>query len=225
MATTLQQIQDRAVSWSIANGAASLVEDTALIIHQIAVQERALFDRAASLNSYYYAVLTTAASTNAAANRTLDLTTVAPTTAPVRRLLLVKLPNGTELNQVDLRDKDAEFAPRFFLRGRSVVEVGSEWSAATEAVTLTLEYMKGPAPLSTTGALTQTISLEDDFADLLELRLAWFLAHSDVGRDTPELERLEEKLAERMIAYDTMLAAYSGETARRFNIPTKRTQA
>ncbi len=51
MATTLQQIQDRAVAWSSANGLQTLVSNRAEIINRIAVDERRLFDLAASVNA------------------------------------------------------------------------------------------------------------------------------------------------------------------------------
>lgn len=223
MATTLQQIQDRALSWSVANGTTSLVSDSSLVIARIAALERALFDRAKALNSYYYATTASANSTSGSSARTLDLTTVAPTTAPVRRLLSVSLPSGAELNQVDLREQDAELAPRYFLRGRTLVELNSEWGA-TGVVALALVYMRGPAPLNVAGALTQTISLEDDYADLLELGLAWWLAQRDVGRETQEMTRLQETLAQREADYIEHITNFSGEAARKQNIPTKRSQ-
>lgn len=223
MTTTLQQIQDRALAWSVANGAQSLVSNRPVVIARIATIERRYFDLAKSANSYYYATSASANSSNASSDRTLDLSTVAPTTAPVRRLLSVRLPSGAELNQVDIREQDAELSPRYFLRGRTIVEVGSDWGTSG-VVALTLEYMRGPAPLDITGALTQTISLEDDFADLLEMGLAWFLAQSDVGRDAGEMTRLQELITQREADYLEHITNFSGEAARKQNIPTKRSQ-
>lgn len=213
MATTLQQVQDRATAWSTANGGTSLVSNRPVVIARIAAIERKLFDRAAKLNSYYYAVRASANSTNAASGRTVDLSAIAPTTAPVKRLVAAFLPSGVEINRVDFRDTSAELAPRAFVRGKSLVEVGSDWGASG-VVAVTVDYVRHPAPLSTTGDLTQNVSIEDAYADLLELGLAWWIAHTDEGRETPELTRLKEEMAERLADYDDHLAGFSGEAAR-----------
>ena len=114
MATTITQLKDRAVAWSSANGLQSLVSDTAEIINRVAADERVLFDLAASLNSYYFA--TTAAVTSSSGTSARTITTSA-LTPPVGRILRLVLASGDEVNQVDVRDQDAELSPPYFLLG------------------------------------------------------------------------------------------------------------
>lgn len=217
MATTILQIQQRAVAWSSANGLQSLVSDTADIINRIAADERALFDLAASMNSYYFAVSTAVTSSSGSSGRTIATSGLTP---PVGRILRLVLASGDEVNQVDLRDQDAELSPRYYLLGTVLTEIGNEWSATSGTVSGTLTYVKRPAVLSTTGALTQTVTLPDEFADLLEMKLAFYLAHKDYGREQPELVRLEKLIQQRTAEYLAFLQSFGGTEARRFTIPS-----
>lgn len=221
MATTCQQIQDRAVAWSTANGLQTLVGDRAEIINRIASDERGLFDLAASENAYYYATATLTTSTSGSSGRTIDTASLSPL---VGRILRVDLASGEEIRQVDLRDTDAELAPRYFVRGTTLVEVSNDWSASTGTVNVTVTYMRRPAVLDPDGALSQTVTLEDRFADLLEMKLAWYLAHKDVGREGAELQRLEQQIAARTAEYVRAIQQYAGAETRRFVLPSEGTK-
>jgi hypothetical protein len=216
MTTTLQQIVDRAADWSVANGLSSLTSDNAEMINRIASDERALFDLAAQSSSFYYAVETAVTSTSGSSARTIDTSAITP---PVGRILRFVLASGDEVYQVDLRDTDAELSPRYYLLGTTMKEVSNDWSSTTGVVSGTLTYIKRPAELNTTGALTQTVTLDDRFVDILEMRLAWYLAHKDVGRDIPEIQRLEQQVAARVSDFQQMLSLYGGAEVRSFNLP------
>lgn len=216
MATTIQQILSRATSFSSANGLQSLTNDNAEIINRVASDERQLFDLAAAMNSYYFA--TTAAVTSSSGSSARTITTSA-LTPPVGRLLRFVLASGTEVNQVDLRDVDAELAPRYYVLGTTLVEVDNDWSASSGTVSGTLTYVKRPTVLSTTGALTQTVTLPDEFVDILELKLAYYLAHKDYGREQPELKRLEAMVARREQDFVTFLTTFGGVESRNTIIP------
>lgn len=216
MTTTLQNIKDRAVAWSVANGLTTLTSDTAEIINRIAADERALFDASAQSSSFFHAVETAVTSSSGSSGRTITTSGLSPL---VGRILRFVLASGSEVNAVDLRDTDAELSPRYYLIGTTLKEVGSDWSASSGTVSGTLTYVRQPAALSTTGALTQTITLDDRFADILEMRLALYLAHKDVGRDAPELQRLEAMIQQRMQDYQQMLVLFGGADVRRFNLP------
>ena len=218
MTTTVTQLKDRAVAWSSANGLQSLVSDTAEIINRVAADERALFDLAAATNSYYFA--TTAAVTSSSGTTARTITTSA-LTPPVGRILKLVLASGDEVNQVDLRDQDAELSPRYYLVGTVLTEVSNDWSASSGTVSGTLTYVKRPTVLSTTGALSQTITLPDEFADLLEMKLAYYIAHKDYGRELPELKRLDDMIQARTAEYVTFLESFGGIEHRRFNIPAR----
>lgn len=218
MATSITNLKDRAVAWSSANGLQSLVSDTAEIINRVAADERALFDLAAATNSYYFATTAAVTSSSGSSARTITTTALTP---PVGRILrLVLTASGTEVNQVDVRDQDAELSPRYFLLGTVLTEVSNDWSATSGTVAGTLTYVKRPTVLSTTGALSQTITLPDEFADLLEMKLAYYIAHKDYGREQPELVRLEKMIQARTGEFVGFLQSFGGTEARRFNIPS-----
>lgn len=195
----------------------SLTNDTAEIINRVAVDERILFDLAAATNSYYFAATSAVTSSSGSSGRTITTSALTP---PVGRILKFVLANGTEVSQVDLRDTDAELSPRYYLLGTVLTEVSNDWSASSGTVAGTLTYVKRPTALSTSGALSQTVTLPDEFADLLELRLAHYLAHKDYGREQPEIQRLEAMIAERTEQYVAFLQTFAGPESRKTTIPT-----
>ena len=216
VSTTIQTIQTRAVAWSSANGLQSLVSDNAEIINRVAADERQLFDLAAGTNSYYFATTSAVTSSSGSSARTITTTGLTP---PVGRILRFVLNSGTEVSQVDVRDTDAELAPRYYMLGTTLTEVSNDWSATTGTVAGTLTYVKRPTVLDTTGALTQTVTLPDEFVDILELKLAHYLAHKDYGREQPEVKRLEEMIARREQDFLNFITSFGGVEARRVTIP------
>jgi hypothetical protein len=216
MTTTLQQIQDRAVAFSSANGLSSLVSDTAEMINRIAALEQAVYDLATRENRHFFALKAAIASTSAASDRSIALTGL---TVPCGRILQFKLADGRIVNQVDVLDVEAELAPRYYVLGKTIYEVGNDWSASSAAISGFLTYVRQPAVLNKAGTLTQTLSLDDEFTVLLELRLAEYLAHKDVGRDPTELERLEKMIAEAEANFVSHITEFGGVEARRFNQP------
>lgn len=217
MTTTCQQLQDRAVAYSSANGLASLVSDKAEIINRIGTDERALYDLAARTNRYFFAVTTDITSTTGATGRSFALTSLSPRVA---RILKIVLADGREVSQVDVQDLAAEFSPRYYVLGQTVYEVENDWSATSGAVAAVLTSVRLPVTLDTTGLLTQAITLPDDFADILELRLARYLAHKDVGRDQAEMTRLDEQISAREADFVSHITQFGGVEARRFIVPT-----
>lgn len=218
MTTTLQQIQDRAVAFSSANGLASLVADPSEIINRLAGFERDVYDLATRENRYFFAVSVPVASTAGASARTIALSALA---LPCGRLLKFVLNDGRTVDQVDIQDLEAELAPRYYVLGTTIYEVSNDWSAATGAVSGVLTYVRLPANLSTVGDLTQTVTLPDEFTDMLELRLAHYLAHKDVGRDPLEIDRLAKMIDEQDENFVSHVTEFAGVESRRFNIPTK----
>lgn len=225
MTTTVQQLLDRAVAWSSANGLTSLTGDTAEIINRVAADERSLFDLATRVNRSYFARTQSVTSTSAGSGRTIALTGGDFTANPVGRILEFKLSDGRIVSQVDALDLDAELAPRYYVLAKTIYEVSNDWSTSSGAVTGTLMYVKRPATLSTTGALTQTVTLDDDFADILELRLARYLVQKDYGREGAEYERLGVMISEREQDFTSFLEQYGGVEARRFLMPQTGTKA
>lgn len=218
MTTTLQQIQDRAIGHSSANGLTSLVQSTSEIINQIANYEIDLYDLAAKVNRYFFAAKVAVASTGGSSERSIDLASL---TLPCYRLLQFKLNDGRIVNQVDGLDTEGELAPRYYLLGKVIYEVGSDWSPSSGAVSGKLVYMKGPAALNVAGDLTQTLSIDDDLTDGIELHLARYLAHKDVGRGEQELKDLDAMIAESEQGFVDHITEFGGVEARRFTQPTK----
>jgi hypothetical protein len=215
MTTTLQQIQDRAVAFSSANGLASLVQDKAEIINRIASDEISMFDLAAKENRYYFAVSIAVSSSGGSSGRTIATSSL---TQKVNRILKLKLADGRTVSQVDFQDLEAELSPRYYVLGTTIYEVDSDWGT-TGAIPGTLTYMFGPAALNLTD-LTQQLTLPDDFTDCLELRLAQYLAHKDVGRDPLELERLKAMIEDADAGFISHITQFGGVEARHFNIPS-----
>lgn len=221
MTTTCQKLQDRAVAYSSANGLASLVSDKAEILNRIATDERALYDLAARTNRYFFATTIAITSTSGASLRSFALTALSPRVA---RILKIVLADGREVNQVDVQDLEAEFSPRYYVLGQTVYEVENDWSSVNATVSATLTYVQLPATIDTTGLLTQTVTLPDDFVDLLELRLARYLAHKDVGRDPAEMTRLDEQIKAREADFLSHITQFGGVEARRFTLPSSGTK-
>lgn len=218
MTTTLQQIQDRAVAFSSANGLSSLVSDRSEIINRIAAFQRSLFDLATRENRYYFAIAIPVGSTGGASGRTINLSSL-PT--PCGRIIKFVLNDGRTVSQVDLQDLEAELSPRYYVLGTTMYEVSNDWSAVSGVVTGILTYVGLPTVPNVAGDLTQTVSLPDEFVDLLELKLSQYLAHKDVGRDPEEIERLGKMIEAREEDFISHITQFGGVEARRFNIPTK----
>jgi hypothetical protein len=186
--------------------------------------QQRLFTRLAQENRYFYVQATTLPSTNAASARTADLASF--TDPLVERLLVVKLPSGVELSQVDIQDLEAELAPRFYPLGTKLVEVGNEWGASG-VVTLSVWYVYRPVALDLEGALSQLITVPDRFADWLEIDLAIYMAGKDYGRAAADPQEMTRLVGERQEVYDdflTHLDHLAGPSSRRFVLPTSSTE-
>lgn len=225
MATTCSTILTRAAQYSTANK--GLTGDTQEMMRRLVFAQNRVMDRLASLNRFYYATTVTATSTAGASGRSIVLTPGVtnglPNGAlPVGRLLKLTLPSGTELNQVDVQDLNAELAPRYYPMGKRLYEVNSEWDASSaNAVVLTLVYVQRAALIvETADPNTTNVTLDDEFTDLLELDLAAYLAHKDLGRPPDEIARLEgawESRFQDLLAYVDGIA---GVSHHRFIIPS-----
>jgi hypothetical protein len=140
---------------------------------------------------------------------------------PCGRILKFVLNDGTEVSQVEFLDLEAELAPRYFVLGKKMYEVSNDWSGTAGTASGTLIYVRQPAVINVDGDLTQSLSLDDEFTDLLELRLAQYLAHKDVGRDPLELARLEKLVEAADETFVSHITQFGGVESRRFNIPVK----
>ncbi len=223
MATSVQQIWDQATQLSSLNDE-SIVNPTQ-IIQYIAFYERELFFRAARLNPQYFEQVGQS-QTLAAISGTAgwDLTILPGFVAAVTRVevgAFIGSPYGgaavgDKIELVSSRWPELGIAPRAYLRGRKVFPVpisGGITSGNTELGTnasnmvtqLNVFFSPLPTPLT---ALTQTLTLPDEFTQILVYRLARVLAVRDRRTDeemnwlTLDLEELHTQYDEAVLTFD-----------------------
>lgn len=215
MTTAISDVLSRALGYSVQNNDPTLTASSAEMISVVAGVERDIYRVAAQDNRYFVQVGQTVTSTNAAANRTAALAALSP---GVQRILSVTLPDGTWVSQVFFEDPESEIAPRYYVLGQTLYEVGSEWGA-TGAITLTLNYGVKPATLDPTSNMAQTVTLPDEYTDLLVLKLASYLASKDTGRDPAEAQGFDTLYQGRLQDVLASLSSFGGVARSRFLSP------
>ncbi len=220
MSTTVAQIVARATDRNVANRGASLIPADAVVLKLVDTYQADLFVRLARDNRVYYQtdeVLTSTASTGGSA-RTVDLATL---TSPILRLIKVlRDEDGGEINLVDTRALDAEYAPRATLSGTVLREVYPDWDTSDPGtVDLRIYYVHGAAALNLGGDTTQTVTIPDQFCDLLDNRLARYLAQKDQGRDAGEIKQLDADYEARYAEFVGYLDALGGTQAMGVMLP------
>jgi hypothetical protein len=220
--TTCQTVLDRAKSVSPLNSA--LASDRAEMLSRIRADQQELFTVLAGKSRDRFQTTAALASTGGSSGRVFNLATI--TALPVERVLQLVLQDGREANQVDVLDIDAELAPRYFVRGQTLIEVSNDWATVAGAVQATLVYVYGMADIDPTGALTQLVSVPDPWIDLLVLPLAMYFFQKDPGREEAEYARLVAMLGSfeqrtgRRGAFLDYLENYGGVESKRFLQPT-----
>lgn len=212
MATTIAQLYVRARQSTPAN--ATITSQPAEILARVEAEQQSLFSGLAAGTRDYFQASVSLTSSAGSSQRAFDLSTLS---LPVERILLVTLFDGREAHQVDVLDVEAELSPRYIVRGRSLIEVGNDWSAGTTTVSANVVYVYGPAPILVTGDFTQTITIPDTFADLLVLPLQQYLAQQRLP--VPSDENIPAMLESRRDAFAAYLTNFGGIASRRFDIP------
>lgn len=217
MSTSCQQIYVRARQSSPAN--ALLVPKPAEVLARIEADQQALFASLAAITRDRFQTTATLVSTNGFEARVFDLSALSPV---VERVLMVTLSDGREAHQVDVLDIDAELAPRYITRGKTMIELSNEWSAAGGPVTATLVYVYGPTAILPNTDYLQTVSVPDEWSDLLTLPLAMYFydQRPQEARNPDELARLQQRLSDRTKAFVTSLENFGGVESQRFILPT-----
>lgn len=221
MTTTCQTIVDRAKSTSPLNSA--LASDRAEMLSRIRSDQQELFTRLAGMTRDRFQQSTSVNSSSGSSGRVIDLSALA---LPLERVLKLTLQDGREANQVDILDLEAELSPRYTVRGTSLIEVSNDWATVTGPVSGTLVYVYGMTDVDPAGALTQNISVPDQWIDLLVLPLSMYFFQKDPGRDDNEYARLATMLGDfdersgRRGAFLDYLENYGGVESRRFIQPT-----
>lgn len=212
--TTCNTIIQRAQAFNALN--TGLTTDAAEMLSRIRADQQALFTSLAGLTRDYFQSTAILTSTGGSSARSFDLSAISPV---VERVLLVTLGDGRTVNQVDVLDQDAELAPRYIVRGQTLIEVGNDWGTAG-AKTATLVYVSGMTDIDPSGSLTQTVTVPDPWIDLLVIPLAMYLSQKDPGRDPNEVVALKAMLDDRQQAFVAYLTQFGGIESRRLVIPT-----
>jgi|SRR6185312_7359867 len=210
--TTIQQIYVRARQMSPANG--GVVSQPSEILARVEADQQALFASVATISRDRFQTTASITSTSGSTTRGFDLSALSPS---VERVLQLVLSDGREAHQVDVLDVDAELSPRYIIRGRTLIEVSNDWLVGSGTVSATLVYVYGPTAILPNTDLTQTISVPDEWADLLVLPLAQYLAQQRQPTDADAT--LAPKLEARTQAFMAYLTNFGGIASTRFNIP------
>lgn len=216
MSTDISTVIQRAIGRSISNNDPGMTGNSSLMIAEVAAYERDIF-RVAARESRFFYTEASVTSTDAPSARSIALSAITP---PIERIVRVLLPTGVPLKQVDYEDQGAELAPRYYVFRTTLYEVGSEWGASGP-VTMTVGYAESPAVLDVAGSLSQTVTLPDEYTDLLDLRLAQYLAVKDTGRDPTEAQALGAEYGARLSDVIDGLDHFGGSVRRRFISPAE----
>lgn len=211
MAVTCQTVIDRAKAFSPLN--TSLASDPVELVTRIQQIQQRIFTAVASLpvalvGRSRFTQRETLTSSSGSSGRTIALTGA---TKPVERVVRVTESDGTEVLPVLEFDVWAQRAPRYIHRAQTLVEVGSDWSASTGTVTLTVSYCYGPTAITPSGGTGQTLTLPDEWADLVIKPLAMYFHTKDPGRDPGEYDRLYAEYTQAWNGFLAYVTNYAGE--------------
>lgn len=213
MSTTCQNVIDRAKQFSPLN--TSLANDPVELLTRIQQMQQRIFTAIAGLRRPPFTTTATVVSNSAASARSASIASLSP---PLERLLRVTLPSGAEVYPVSEFDQQAQLAPRYYARAKTLNEVSSDWGA-TGTITLTLLYAYGATAIVPTGATSQAITLPDEWADLLIKPLAMYFHTKDPGRDVSEYQALDAEYAADWNGFLNYVANYAGDPFRRELLP------
>lgn len=213
MTTTCTDIVNRARAFSALNQ--GLTGDSVEMLSRIKADQQRVFTGVAGITRDRFKTTAALTSSGGASVRVFTLSAVTP---PIERVLLVTLGDGRIVNPVDELDPEAELAPRYFVRGQTLIEVGNDWGSSG-AKTATLVYVYGATAITPTGSLSQTVTIPDEFIDVLVLPLAGYLHQKDPGRDPAEYERLVMALDDAQQTFVGYLTNYGGIVSERFVLP------
>lgn len=216
MSVSVQTIIDRAKAFSPLNS--SLASDPVELVTRIQQMQQRIFTAVASLPTTVvgrsrFTTATSVTSSSGASERTLALP------SGLERLLRVTLPSGVEVLPVLEFDVNAQLPPRYFLRGQTLHEVSSDWSATTGTVALSVLYAYGPTAITPTGGTSQTVTIPDEWVDLLIKPLAMYFHTKDPGREPTEYQFLNSEYTQVWNGFLAYVTNYAGELNLMANLP------
>jgi hypothetical protein len=211
MSTTAQTIWDRATQMSSLNDEA-LVPVTQ-IVDYISMYERNVFQRAARLNPEYFGVLGTTG-VRTAITDIWDLTGAPGGIAAVTRAEIAAIIGtpfagaavGQQVNLISIRWPNFDVSPRALLRGRKIYQYLTELGTDPSNLVTQLTIYYSPLPAKVT-AITQALTIPDEWTDLITYPLAKLLAIRD-RRTDEETNWLDKAHTELMELFDEAVTVY-----------------
>jgi hypothetical protein len=119
---------------------------------------------------------------------------------------------GDKINLIDLRFPELEATPRAYVRNRKITGYSTDLGAADANMVTQLKLFYSPVPAALP-ATTSTISLPDQWIELLALPLARKLAMADGGR-TDEVQGLEAEMATELARFITTISTFDYTAVR-----------
>ena len=215
MATTIQNILDRAVERSNLNDAALLLDDE--IEAYISNLERQAYLISARENPDYFGkeAVTAVRSDN---TETWNLNTTPGNVAAVSNIEISTIVGsvsglsvGDNINIISRRNPDVEIGPRVYLRDRVMFEYDSELQTDGSNYVSRLNVFYSHLPSAHT-ELTDTVDLPDEFDSLLYLPLARILAIRDQRPD--EVTSIDEEYKVAMATFMQAVSVFDEGTMR-----------
>lgn len=214
MSTSVSDAVARAAGYSVQSDA-SLTQNTSEMIAKVNAIQNEVFSRVAAENRFF-ASSVALTSSSGPPSRAIDLSVQ----QSIERLFLVQMADGTLVRPVDIEDTAAEIAPRYYVLGQTLNEVGTDWgNGGVGTVVFTVWFAFTANQLDPSGNLSQLLTIPDQHADLVSIRLASYLAGKDVGRDPTEIQRLDALYDARLSVVIDALTHYAGAVRRRFVSP------
>lgn len=217
MSYTVQNVIDAAVQRSDLNNPA-LVAPAQLLVW-LSQFERSLYLKAARINPEYFGV-DAATEIRATYTGTWDIRTTPGLVAALTRATIESFQGsmtglvvGDEVHLVMERWANMEIAPRASVRGGVVTEYNGELSTDASNYVKALRVYYSPIP-DVLIHTSQTISLPDEWIDLLITQLAKRLAMRDGRINEVEIFNLE--IAELLADFEAALLVYDSGVSRPF---------
>lgn len=209
MSVTAEEIFDRAVQRSTLNNE-DLVAP-AQVIQYITTFERAEFSKAAQLNPDYFGK-ESATAVRDKVTGVWNLSSSPGDVSVLSRAQVLTIAGtvtgvsvGTKVNLISLRWPEVDIAPRAYVRGGKITGYGTELGAADANCVTSLKLFYSPVPTGVV-SLLQTLTIPDEWAVLVELKLARVLALRD--RRLDELPAIDEEYKMFSNLFENAVLAY-----------------
>lgn len=215
MSTTAQKVFDRAVQRGDLNNPDLL--PSAQIMDYITQFERAVYLRAAKVNPEFFGtsgVTATRAATTTPWDVSVTPSNVAAITSAEAAAVtgaVTGVSVGTVINLISRRWPTLAVSPRAYILGRKLFQYGSELGTDGSNLVTSLTIYYSPLPTSIV-SLSQSLSLSDEFTDLVVLPLARVLSLRDRRMD--EVQFIDAEYAYQLQLFDEAIGIFAHGASR-----------